>query len=199
MSVSIPEWASTVGRKKGKHPGGRIPDLTPEVQASIVESVSQLVTLQTAAGRVGIDVSTLMRWLRNGRKASEGIYYQFHHAVKKAQSDAVVLRAARITRAGGGGAVVERVTKTVTVEAKDGTSKTTTTTSEKYTSPQWQADAWMLERRDPDAYALNRKRDIQDAVNAAVEKVVKDGLLKPIDSAGGAPSASESSSTEPDE
>jgi hypothetical protein len=76
---------------------------------------------------------------------------------------------------------MEETTKSVTTIDKTGKPVTTTTTTKKHAPPQWVADAWMLERRCPDEFALQRKRDIQDAVDSALEKTIKNGQLKSDD------------------
>lgn len=55
-------------RRKPKSKGGRLSLLTPEVQETICKYLSQGNFIETAAAAVGIDQSTLRRWLSRGRR-----------------------------------------------------------------------------------------------------------------------------------
>jgi transposase len=138
-----------------KRSGGRTTKLTPEVQASIVQSVMAGVPQEDAAQRAGIGQETFYRWVRSGKKTRSGAFREFWEAIKKAHSERIAASVARIGKAAQGGAVIERTTKTVTRTHKDGTSTTTTTAVERVAPPQWTADAWYLERRHPEKFAAN--------------------------------------------
>ncbi len=133
-----------------KRSGGRTSKLTPEVQASIVQSVMAGVPQEQAAARAGITERTLYRWIRAGTKARSGVFCQFCQAIKKAHAERMAASVARIGRAAQGGTVVKRITKTVTTKLG-----TTTTVTEQLSEPQWTADAWFLERRHGEFFAAN--------------------------------------------
>lgn len=161
-----------------KKPGrrNRSPDkLTPDVQKLIVEAVAACAPRMTAAERAGVTDRVLRKWMARGAKDRSGVYRSFYSAVKKAEAEALLVRIARIGKAAQGGQVVERTTKTT--KKKDGTVETTTV--EKYSRGEWTADAWALERRDPDNYALHRKRDIEEAVKKVLEKHLENQLAAP--------------------
>jgi hypothetical protein len=157
----------------GKKTRGRDLKLTPEIQKLIIDAVAACTPRRYAADRAGVDESTIRRWVIKGRKQKKGIYFTFFTALKKAEAEAVIARIARIGKAGQGGQVVEETTKTVTVETRDGKKTTTTTATRKLSAPQWQADAWALERRCPDDFALQRKKDIEEAVKKELTKALK--------------------------
>ena len=131
-------------------PRGRYLNLTPDVQKTIVESVGQGAVYELAAMRAGLSVSCIYKWLAKGRKSKKpkDVYFQFFHAIKKAEGDRALLALARIGKAGQGGAVIERTTTT----NADGV----TTVKEKIAQPQWTADAWLLERLHDEHYSLNK-------------------------------------------
>lgn len=181
---------------KGKRkPGsGRTPKLTPEIQKLIVEAVAACAPRKYAAERAGIAEFTIRRWIARGKRQPKSLFGAFCAALKKAEADAIITRVARISKAAQGGQVIEETTKSVTTIDKNGKPVTTTITIKKHVPPQWVADAWMLERRCPDEFALQRKKDIQDAVKAELAKAVKNGEIKPPDQNDGA-SSSETPST----
>jgi hypothetical protein len=168
---------------------GRTPKLTPDVPKLIVDAVAACAPRKYAAERAGVDDSTVRKWLIAGRKQKTGIFRTFFTLLKKAEADAIITRVARISKAAQGGQVIEETTKSVTTFDKNGKPVTTTTTTKKHAPPQWVADAWMLEHRCPDEFALQRKKDIQDAVKAELAKAVKNGEIKPPDQNDGATSS----------
>jgi hypothetical protein len=153
----------------------RTPDkLTPEVQKLIVDAVAALAPRKTAAEHAGVTDRAVRYWMARGSKERTGPYHSFFSAIKKAESAALISRIARIGKAGQGGQLVQE-TITTTVKAN---GETVTKTTRRMTSPQWQADAWGLERRDPGNYADNR-REFNEMKRqlAAIMKAVDDGKL----------------------
>jgi len=73
--------------------------LTPEVQEQIVKDVSLGVYYVDAAGAAGIDYTTLNNWRKRGQEETKGIYFQFFHALKRAQSTALANFTKVITKA----------------------------------------------------------------------------------------------------
>ena len=132
---------------------GKIPMLTPEAHRIIVESVGQGSVYEIAAMRAGVTTRSVYKWLARGRKGGKAnaLYVQFVHALEKAKGDRALLSLARIGKAGQGGAVLQRVTKTTT--NADGT--TTTIVTEKLAQPEWTADAWLMDRLHAKFYASN--------------------------------------------
>lgn len=84
--------------------GGRLSLLTPELQARVCDYLSYGNFLETAAAAVGVDQSTLRRWLKRGRREmqrlqlspdgevdpNELIYLNFCKAVDRAEAEAEV-------------------------------------------------------------------------------------------------------------
>ena len=133
---------------------GRLVKMTPEAVATILRYVAAGVPMKFAAPHAGLTDRSVNRWLAKGRAEKPGgPFASFLSAVKKAESEAVAVRLLRISKAGQGGAVVERTTKTVT----DSEGKSVTTVSEKYTRPEWTADAWHLERTHEATFATNKR------------------------------------------
>jgi hypothetical protein len=117
----------------------------------------------------GIGQRTLFQWLRYARVGGSRnkVYAAFSAALKKAEAQSIASRVKRIEAAGIGG-LVERTT---TVEEKaDGS--VIRKVVEKECPGEWTADAWMLERRYPEEFALQRKKDIEEAVRKELEKAL---------------------------
>jgi hypothetical protein len=106
--------------------------------------------------------------MAKGQAAKNGPFFQFFHAVKKAESEASVLVVRVVREAAKGGAVVRRTVRTL----RDGTVKVV----EKYARPRWQAAAWWLERRYPEDWGRDRHdiKALQDKLQALQE------LLQPL-------------------
>lgn len=82
-------------------PRGRPTKLTPEFQKAICDSIALTkVTLADCARSLGIDDSTVFRWLEKGKKARAGPYRDFYDAVTKARADGTKMLLARIATAG---------------------------------------------------------------------------------------------------
>ncbi len=78
---------------------GRPTSLTPEVQATIVEAISEGLYRETAAQLAGVHRNTLLNWQARG-ESGEAPYEEFLCAIKKAEAEA---ERATITRVRGGG------------------------------------------------------------------------------------------------
>lgn len=80
---------------------GRLPELDkPDVREKIIDALRWGNYRHDAAAYAGIDVTTFMRYLAQGRKEKEGPYRQFLHAVEKAESEAKVRALQHIRKAG---------------------------------------------------------------------------------------------------
>ena len=66
---------------------GRPTKLTPETHAAIVNAIGLGATYATAAGVAGVEYTTFRDWMTRGEKAGRGEFYNFYHAVKKAQAE----------------------------------------------------------------------------------------------------------------
>jgi hypothetical protein len=147
--------------------------LTPEIQEKICTAISKGTPQQDAALSAGISPRTLRYWKRQGKRENGEMYIAFFAAIKKAEAECVVLNVQIIHKAATGYDV--EITKTTT---DDKGTKIETTERHDF---DWCAAAWMLERRYPEQFALKHKKEIEAAVEAAIEKRVKDGVLKSND------------------
>lgn len=136
---------------------GRPPDISKEKQDMVVDALRLGCYMKTAADYAGVEFTTVTRWIELGAKEDEGAYRKFYEATKKAIGDSQRNALDSIKRASDGVEVTK--TKTVTKQLKDGT-KITEKTVEKSKLIQWQAAAWILERRHPDDWGRRMRADL---------------------------------------
>ena len=84
----------------------------------------------------------------------------FADAIEKAKADAEMSDLNNISKTARGGLLISKTT----VENPDGTVET----QEKYSSPQWTASAWKLERRNPSRWG-RRQLELTGEMNGSVE------------------------------
>ena len=132
-----------------KQKTGRPSKFVPAAAAAVLGHVRRGSPRHIAANAAGLGRSTLMRWMARGKKEHRGQFRDFWDAIKKAEAEAVVTSLERIQAAGKGGALVSRTSVT--------NSHGITTVIEKFAQPIWTADAWLLERRHPDEFAVNAR------------------------------------------
>ena len=60
--------------------------LTPDTHAVIVESILHGATYKDAAEAAGVWYTTFNEWMQRGEAAKVGQYYEFNHAVRKAEA-----------------------------------------------------------------------------------------------------------------
>ncbi len=188
----------TKGLSIGLRPGrpSKIDDVVDTIDGKRVTAGDKIIQLtrevwapwDVVAKAAGIAPPTLSLWRKEGglargkvargepTTARERRIAQFLTSLERAEADAVAERLSVIHSAGSGGKVR---TKTVTTEDNEGNVTTTTTTE--VAPPQWQAEAWLLERRRPadfgrrvevtgaDGAPLVPKEDRADALAAALE------------------------------
>lgn len=148
-------------------PEGRGTNLTPALQRVIVKAISSGVPRRFVADLTGVPERTLRHWIQSGREKKSDVFIAFFAAIKKAEAKAVESRIKRIEAAGKGG-LIERTT--TTERRLDGSIVQKVV--EKECPGQWTADAWMLERCHPDEFALQRKKDIEEAVAKALKEAL---------------------------
>ncbi len=141
---------------KPKSKTGRPSKFVPEAAAAVLAHVRRGSPRHIAANAAGLGRSTLMRWMARGKKELRGQFRDFWDAIKKAEAEMLVTSLERIQAAGKGGALVSRTSVT--------NSHGITTVIEKFAQPIWTADAWLLERRHPDEFAVNA-REIKGLMN----------------------------------
>ena len=150
--------------------------LTPAIHKAIVTAVTGGVPLERAAALADIALFTVQEWIRRGdgthhnRTALEP-YATFAKDIKKAYAEDEARRVLRINQAGQGGAVLYE--KTITYP--DGHIEREV----KRASPQWQADAWHLERTRPDVYGRKDKVDVRMTIKQVAQKVAEELGMTP--------------------
>ena len=121
----------------------------PALLQRIVEATLLGHALKTAAPLVNIDPATAYRWYNEGTADIEAQvlspHATFTTAVNLARAQKVASRLTRIEEAGSG--------------AKTG-------------KPQWQADAWVLERTESDDFALTQRHEVSGSVQIDARVVV---------------------------
>lgn len=124
---------------------GRPTKLTPEVHQSVYQMLRDGCTFEAACRAVDIDPELARQWVQRGEGRHPTLpalepYVGFAGAVKKARGEDQARRVTRINQAAEGGRVVFR--RTVTKTNGD------VVVEEKFSEPDWTADAWHLERSD---------------------------------------------------
>lgn len=140
---------------------GRPPRLNPELQKRIVTAIAGGNTLEASSWSAGVRPKQVLGWVQRGegrdkKRRKTKLYADFADAIKKARADGQVERILRIRKAAIGGTVIARTTTTTTKKNGDVVTKV----EETFTLPQWQADAWHLERSDPDHWALRDRKEL---------------------------------------
>lgn len=157
----------------------------PELKDKIVSYLMGGNFIETACDLVGIHPSTFHQWMQRGEgthpdRTQAPIFVDFVEAVKRAMSFAEATRVKRIEDAGKGGGIAGVKKNYTTVSGPDGKPMQVLASEEiTYTRPQWQADAWFLERSKPARWG--RKLDITAKLagktNEELEQLILEGEL----------------------
>lgn len=178
---------SSIKPKPGKS-AGRPSSFTDEVKSKILTAIAAGNSLTTSAQYAGINYETLRLWLKRGEhgEQTDPEYFGFFGAVKKAEADAEALSIGRIRQAAKGGQIIERTTITTERTSKNGVTTTTTRSTERYSPPQWQADAWWCERKNPTQWGRNDRvtktsfnfnlENLTDAQFEMFDQLTRDGV-----------------------
>jgi hypothetical protein len=147
---------------------GRKTKLTAALQQAIVNAVAAGVSLACAAELAGISPLSVKEWIQRGKgedpdRPPTPLYTSFSQAVIRAKAQDETRRVARINQAGQGGAVIYRKTTTMA----DGRI----ITEERLAPPDWQADAWHLERSKPEDWGRKDRVDIRFQIHQTAAKV----------------------------
>lgn len=147
--------------KSHKGAGGRPTKFTPETRQKILTALTNGNTYEASAQYGGIGYAIFRQWLKRGEEEAEGEFLEFLEAVKKAEAQAEVASIARIRSAASGQRVIKSETVRVTTDGEQITER-----EYQYVPPQWQADAWFLERRKPQDWARRERHEVsQTSVN----------------------------------
>jgi hypothetical protein len=133
--------------------------LTPALHQALVQAVTGGMTLERAAALVDLNPYVVREWVARGEnrhhsRPSNQVYATFASDIKKALAMDEARRLLRINQAGQGGAILSERT----VTHPDGRVEREV----KHAAPQWQADAWHLERRYPEQYARRDRLALTD-------------------------------------
>jgi len=133
--------------------------LTPGIHQAIVQAVTGGMSPEQAAALVEIDPYVVREWIARGEgrhhaRPSKEPYATFAQDIKKARATDEARRVLRINQAGQGGAVTYEYTMTY----PDGRVEREV----KRAAPQWQADAWHLERSRPDQWGRRERVALTD-------------------------------------
>jgi hypothetical protein len=143
------------GRPVTRRAIGRTPTYTKEIGLAICKEVSNGLPMDLACRCLGISTDTAQSWKIQGINKPRSIFSHFSRNLERARGYAAKKRVARITASAKGGAVTARRISS-RIHA-DGTK--TETTDEKRTAPQWQADAWVLARTEPELFGDRKTID----------------------------------------
>lgn len=138
-------------RKIGR---GRPTKFTPETRQKILTALSNGNTYEASAQYGGVTYTLFREWIKQGEQETEGEFLEFLEAVKKAEAQAEVASIARIRSAASGQRVIKSETVRVTPDGEQITER-----EYQYVPPQWQADAWFLERRRPQDWARRERHE----------------------------------------
>lgn len=167
--------------------------LTPERTERIRQALLVGASIGTAAARGGIHRATYHEWETRGRTAleeangeieavaeSERRYADFHDTVTRAIHDFELGRLVQIAQAGRGKPYRRTSTRTwdqvVSVKGEDGknTQQVVTMTDvrvEEGEEYDWRADAWLLERRNPQEYGRATRLELTGKDGGPIEVV----------------------------
>lgn len=113
------------------------PLLTDQLQGDFVKALSRTWYLAAACDLVGVERTTVWRWIKKGRQEPASIYGRFRNAVKKAMTEQEAEALERIKVA-----------------------------------EEWQAAAWLLERRNPERWGRDRGKI--NELEAAVKEILRE-------------------------
>ena len=131
------------------------------------------MTLSRAAELVGVDGTTAREWLARGEgrdeRPTKPIYVAFASAIQHARAQDEQRRVKRIEQAAAGGTVVyEKITS-----YPDGRE----VREVRRTPPEWQADAWHLERSKPEEWGRKDRLDVHHILSEEIQRITDDPEL----------------------
>lgn len=149
--------------------------LTPELQERLLADIRIGLPYAKAAERAGITETSFYNWKERGQTEKSGIYFEFLKEVKKAVTDAMLRNVGLILQAGQGGKEFTETKRVYEIDDKGNQTVTQEIITKKEAAPQWQALAWLLERRHPSEWG--RKDKLQLPVEE-IDELISRGLDK---------------------
>ncbi len=67
---------------------GRPTKLNKDITEKLVQAISEGNYYEAACAYAGIDYRTFRNWMNEGEQSKDGEYFQFFHAIKKAEAEA---------------------------------------------------------------------------------------------------------------
>lgn len=145
----------------GKAKAGRKTILNQQLSDIICKGIEAGLTHKQAAAFAGISHKTLWEWSKKGERQKSGVYTEFSIALKKSQLQARLTHLSKIDAAGDGGKTFEEETVTEKTEidafGNERVVAREIRKTKKVAMPQWQASAWILERRFREEFGRNAK------------------------------------------
>ena len=142
--------------KNSKNGKGRPTKLTPTLTKTICSYIADGSYIFTACAAVGIDERTYQRYIKQGEadlKAQKDTDFAvFVASIKKAEAKAGTHHVEIIHNSAEGGQLIK---ETVTTR-KNGDE----ITERVYSAPNWQAAAWLLERKYPDDWGRRERHEL---------------------------------------
>ncbi len=154
------------GRPVKNRATGRKTGYKPEIGKAICKEIAKSVPFSLACRCLGISEETARGWNEKGISDPKSIYGPFSRNVERARGYAVRRRMKRIDKSAIGGQVIAETT----IEKANGE----TTTTKKLLAPQWQADKWLLEVTEREAFGPRSTvetigNDRAIAINATIQ------------------------------
>lgn len=122
---------------------GRKTKLTPKLQETICTYIKQGYTIEQSCALSGITPRTYYNWIKRGKQAKTGKFFQFFQKAKQAEEIAEAKYLATIIQAAAG-------------NPSEGVRG------------DWRAAAWYLERKNPDRWSKTEK--LQQDIRADVKQ-----------------------------
>jgi hypothetical protein len=116
------------------------------MREKIIQAIALGLTYERACGLAGVSYQSLRNWIARGGQETEGEYFDFLDALKKAEAQAEAVCLQRIHKAAQGG--------------------------------QWQAAAWILERRYPEQWGRRERHIHESPDGSAVFQPIIDAIGK---------------------
>lgn len=154
-------------KKRSVRAVGRPSKFTPDTCNRILTAIRNGNTYEASAAYGGISYSLLREWIVQGEQDQAGEFLEFVEALKKAEAEAEVSSVYRIRSAASGQRVLLSETERETPDGKKVIDR-----KFQYVPPQWQADAWFLERRKPSDWGRKDRHEISGINGEAIKHEV---------------------------
>lgn len=160
--IEVPE--RKLKRRKGSDRITTMPSkLTLRARKIVYAAIEAGLPITRCHSLIGVDQSTMYKYLKYGEDPRYRKYYNFRQKIKKIKARREI-EALKVIRECAAGGFKKKKTKVQT-----GDKGTIITTTETTLSPQWQAAAWFLERKDKSNWGRDPVSDAKSAAELARE------------------------------